>query len=74
MPLFNIFKNSAHYWILSGALLAGAVYGPWIGAQAVKGTVQDDSTFMLACAGVWAVRVCDSQSPGQRFRSLTPNS
>ncbi|KAE9376201.1 hypothetical protein N431DRAFT_464243 [Stipitochalara longipes BDJ] len=28
MPLFNIFKNSAHYWILSGAWLAYWIYAP----------------------------------------------
>lgn len=28
MPLFNIFKNSAHYWILSGFNLAYWIYAP----------------------------------------------
>ncbi|RCK55634.1 hypothetical protein Cantr_05000 [Candida viswanathii] len=28
MPAFNIFKNSTHYWILSGFNLAYFVYGP----------------------------------------------
>ncbi|KAK6453985.1 3-oxo-5a-steroid 4 dehydrogenase [Scheffersomyces xylosifermentans] len=28
MPAFNIFKNSSHYWILSGFNLAYFVYGP----------------------------------------------
>lgn len=28
MPVFNIFKNSAHYWILSGAWLAYWIYAP----------------------------------------------
>jgi len=28
MPLFNIFKNSAHYWVLSGAWLAYWIYSP----------------------------------------------
>lgn len=29
MPLFNLFKNSAHYWLLSGLLMAAEVYSPW---------------------------------------------
>ena len=28
MPVFNIFKNSSHYWILSGALMAYFTYSP----------------------------------------------
>jgi very-long-chain enoyl-CoA reductase len=28
MPLRNIFKNSAHYWILSGVLMAAFIYAP----------------------------------------------
>lgn len=52
MPLFNIFKNSAHYWILSGFLLAGAVYTPAFSAAKVAGTIQDNDTFLAACAGV----------------------
>lgn len=28
MPIRNIFKNSAHYWILSGANMAGWVFAP----------------------------------------------
>jgi very-long-chain enoyl-CoA reductase len=28
MPMFNIFKNSAHYWLLSGLLIAYFTYSP----------------------------------------------
>ena len=28
MPFFNIFKNSAHYWVLAGANIAYFVYSP----------------------------------------------
>ncbi|KAI9183887.1 3-oxo-5a-steroid 4- dehydrogenase [Blastocladiella emersonii ATCC 22665] len=28
MPLFNVFKNSFHYWILSGVLIAWHVFSP----------------------------------------------
>ncbi|KDN53015.1 hypothetical protein K437DRAFT_219683 [Tilletiaria anomala UBC 951] len=55
MPMFNIFKNSFHYWVLSGLLLAGGVYGPWSSASAVKGTIQAQDGFLNACVGVWAI-------------------
>lgn len=55
MPLFNIFKNSTHYWILSGVLLAAAIYRPALGAQAVKGTIQDDPAFLTGCAITWTL-------------------
>ena len=29
MPFFNIFKNSAHYWVLAGANIAYFVYSPY---------------------------------------------
>ena len=28
MPFFNIFKNSGHYWVLGGLLIAYVTYGP----------------------------------------------
>lgn len=28
MPFFNVFKNSGHYWVLSGVLLAYFIYAP----------------------------------------------
>ena len=28
MPVFNIFKNSGHYWVLSGLLIAYFTYSP----------------------------------------------
>ncbi|CAO1619495.1 unnamed protein product [Parajaminaea phylloscopi] len=55
MPLFNIFKNSAHYWILSGVFLAGAVYRPALGAKALSGTIQENPAFLTACAVVWTL-------------------
>lgn len=57
MPLFNLFKNSAHYHILSGLLLAGALYGPWFGKAALYGSLRDNLLWLLACTNVWTVRV-----------------
>lgn len=44
MPLFNIFKNSAHYWILSGVLLAWGVYGPDRGQLALQDGLRADGS------------------------------
>lgn len=52
MPLFNIFKNSTHYWFLSGFLLAPFVYSPWFSAASVAGTIQDNTTFIYSTAAV----------------------
>lgn len=52
MPLFNIFKNSTHYWFLSGFLLAPFVYSPWFSAASVAGTIQDNNTFIYGTAAV----------------------
>ncbi|PWN49686.1 hypothetical protein IE53DRAFT_380351 [Violaceomyces palustris] len=49
MPLFNIFKNSTHYWVLSGLLLSVFVYSPYYSASAVAGTIQDNDTFLSLC-------------------------
>lgn len=52
MPLFNIFKNSTHYWLLSGLLLAPFIHSPWFSAASVAGTVQDKSSYIYGAAGV----------------------
>lgn len=39
MPLFNLFKNSGHYWILSGLLLSVFVYAPDVSQLANSGPV-----------------------------------
>lgn len=80
MPLFNIFKNSAHYWILSGLLLAGAVYRPALGESALRGTIQSNPVYLTACAVVWALAEAGNlqchlilrnlRSPGTRERKI----
>jgi very-long-chain enoyl-CoA reductase len=48
MPFFNVFKNSAHYWLLSGVNIAYWIYsptsytaksGPWINYMNIVGFV-----------------------------------
>ncbi|SJX63814.1 related to TSC13-Enoyl reductase involved in very long chain fatty acid elongation [Sporisorium reilianum f. sp. reilianum] len=52
MPLFNIFKNSTHYWLLSGFLLAPFIQSPWFSAASVAGTIQDKDSFIYGTAAV----------------------
>lgn len=72
MPLFNIFKNSTHYWILSGVLLAGAVYTPYYSAAAVKNTVQDNPLFLAACTAGFLIGQLGTGWAHQVLRNLRP--
>lgn len=61
MPLFNLFKNSTHYWFLSGVLLAPFVYSPYFSAARVAGGIQSNSTFVYSCAGIMVfAEVCNA--------------
>lgn len=62
MPAFNIFKNSGHYWILSGINLAYFIYGPEVDSEAALWkkflfSVKDNSTtvnYLLAALFAFA--------------------
>lgn len=81
MPRFNIIKNSAHYWILSGVLLALGVYGPGKGSVAEYGTVRQDgsvwnyfwaSAMVVSeiCNLVCHVMLSNLRPPGTRVRKI----
>lgn len=54
MPAFNIFKNSSHYWILSGFNMAFFVYGG-SSESSVLFHVKDHNTLLIyALVAVWA--------------------
>lgn len=53
MPFRNVFKNSAHYWLLSGVNLAYWVYGPWF-AQGRAASARSD-VWLYGSIAVWAV-------------------
>jgi len=55
MPAFNIVKNSGHYWLLSGVLLAGGVYSPSLGTKAVQGSIRDNLVYLGACLLLWVI-------------------
>jgi very-long-chain enoyl-CoA reductase len=72
MPVFNIFKNSFHYWILSGFLLSVAINSPWYSAKAVKGTIQDNQTFLIACTAVWTLAQAGNLWSHLTLKNLRP--
>lgn len=81
MPLFNLFKNSSHYWGLSGVLLALGVYGPGKSAKALEGGVRADGSYwvygwalaMVLCEVgnlVCHVMLSNLRPPGTRIRKV----
>jgi len=72
MPFWNIFKNSSHYHLLSGVLLAYDLYRPLRSAANVKGTIWDNEQFLLICAGIWAFAELSNLHTHLTLRSLRP--
>lgn len=81
MPLFNLFKNSAHYWGLSGVLLALGVYGPGKSDVALAGGLRaNGSAWIYAWAAamvlselgnlVCHVMLSNLRPPGTRVRKI----
>lgn len=57
MPFTNVFKNSAHYWFLSGINLAFWVYGPWF-SEGKQAAIRND-VWLYGSVAVWAVSIMD---------------
>ena len=49
--------SSAHYWLLSGVLLASVLYSPAYSEYSpfIIGTARDKPPFLLGCVALWAV-------------------
>jgi hypothetical protein len=52
----DFIHSSAHYHLLSGALLAGAIYGPWYSAGRVVGSRLNETNWLVGWTGLWFVR------------------
>ncbi|KAF9007482.1 3-oxo-5-alpha-steroid 4-dehydrogenase-domain-containing protein [Cyathus striatus] len=74
MPFRNVFKNSAHYHILSGLFLALDVYRPKYSATSpfVIGTYRDNETFLWVVTAVWAFAELSNLQTHLTLRSLRP--
>lgn len=69
MPLKNLFKNSFHYWILSGVLLAWECYSPQFAASTVGETI---SIKHYAIISVWLWAELSNLSTHLTLRNLRP--
>ncbi|GAA5873005.1 hypothetical protein JCM3774_004895 [Rhodotorula dairenensis] len=72
MPFFNIFKNSGHYWGLSGVLLAAPLYGPWNGASALKGSRLESHAWLYGWTALWAFAELSNLKTHLTLASLRP--
>ncbi|KZT73171.1 hypothetical protein DAEQUDRAFT_722297 [Daedalea quercina L-15889] len=74
MPFRNIFRNSAHYWLLSGVLLASVIYSPAYSYYSpfIIGTAREKPKFLLGCVALWAFAELSNLSAHLTLRSLRP--
>jgi very-long-chain enoyl-CoA reductase len=68
MPAFNIFKNSAHYWLLAGANIAYWTYSP----TATAASLTKVNSFILVGLGLFAVGEIGNLITHLQLRSLRP--
>ncbi|KAI1797184.1 3-oxo-5-alpha-steroid 4-dehydrogenase-domain-containing protein [Ganoderma leucocontextum] len=74
MPLRNIFKNSAHYHLLSGVLLAWSIYSPTFAANSpwIRGTIREDPTFLWSCLAAFVFAELSNLRTHVTLRNLRP--
>ncbi|KAI8390107.1 3-oxo-5-alpha-steroid 4-dehydrogenase-domain-containing protein [Blakeslea trispora] len=70
MPFFNVFKNSAHYWFLSGVNLAFWVYGPWFSQG--KGLAVRSDVWIYGTVAVWVWAQLSNLITHITLRNLRP--
>ncbi|KAG8690643.1 3-oxo-5a-steroid 4- dehydrogenase [Ceratobasidium sp. 395] len=89
MPVGNLFRNSAHYHLLSGLLLALSLYGPWYSAPSLAakqvqnaapnwllgwGWPSSDTSSMLKWIAIWAFAELSNFHAHLTLRNLRPAS
>ncbi|KZT07617.1 uncharacterized protein LAESUDRAFT_742744 [Laetiporus sulphureus 93-53] len=74
MPFRNVFKNSAHYWLLSGLALAYAVYSPTYAETSsyVHTTARNYPEYRMGCLALWAYAELSNLITHLNLRSLRP--
>jgi len=71
MPVRNIFKNSIHYHVFAGLLIAYFVYSPAYAAGTPAATGRSD-IFIAACLAVWAFAQVSNLVTHVILRNLRP--
>lgn len=77
MPIMNIFKNSFHYWVLSGVLFAGEIYSPWYSRKVSQWTF-GQLEYVLVLIWIWAelsnlsthITLKNLRPPGTKKRAI----
>ncbi|KAI0710175.1 3-oxo-5-alpha-steroid 4-dehydrogenase-domain-containing protein [Earliella scabrosa] len=74
MPMMNIVKNSAHYHLLSGLLLARSIYSPTFAANSpwIRGTIRENPTFLWSCLGLFLFAELSNLHTHLTLRNLRP--
>ncbi|KAI0703770.1 3-oxo-5-alpha-steroid 4-dehydrogenase-domain-containing protein [Cytidiella melzeri] len=74
MPFAYIFRNSFHYHVFGGVLLAYAIYSPTYGISSpyIQGTIRDDPRFLWACTAVWLWAELSNGLTHLTLRNLRP--
>lgn len=72
MPFRNLFKNSFHYWVLSGFLLAAPIYGAQSSASNVRGSLLDSTAWLVVWSAVWVYAELSNLAVHLHLRSLRP--
>ncbi|EGG06148.1 uncharacterized protein MELLADRAFT_87292 [Melampsora larici-populina 98AG31] len=72
MPFRNIFKNSFHYWILSGVLLAIPIYGQNSSSYKLASTIFDSPAWLGSCLALWTYAELSNLTVHMHLRSLRP--
>jgi very-long-chain enoyl-CoA reductase len=68
MPALNIFKNSAHYWLLAGLNIAFWVYAP----NATSASVNEATPLLLTGVGLFALGEIGNLITHLQLRALRP--
>ncbi|KAJ1680345.1 3-oxo-5a-steroid 4- dehydrogenase [Spiromyces aspiralis] len=72
MPLFNLFKNSAHYWVLGGCFLAYFIYGPWLSAETERGRALSTTRHLVLWSTLFVLAELGNAKAHQILRDLRP--
>lgn len=72
MPLFNVFKNSFHYHLLSGLNLAYWVYGPATARGTLLAAKLENPTLMALFTGIFLFAELSNLSTHITLRNLRP--
>ncbi|KAG9305164.1 hypothetical protein G9A89_010672 [Geosiphon pyriformis] len=70
MPFHFVFKNSAHYHLLSGLNLAFWVYGPWNAVGTLGG--KREEWYLWTCVAIWTWAQLSNLNTHITLRNLRP--